>query len=67
MAYWRGDGERLLGDAIRERELNRKVELLIEANLLLYRELAYVFTALGVENFSSLGLKELKEELKEED
>lgn len=66
MAHWRGDGERLLGDAVREKNLARKVELLIEANLLLYRELAYVFAALGLENFSALGLKEMKEELKEE-
>lgn len=62
MAHWRGDGERLLGDAVREKDLSRKVELLVEANLLLYRELEYVMEHLGPENFSVLGLKEMKEE-----
>lgn len=62
MAHWRGDGRRLLGDAIRENDPVRKVELLVEANLLLYQELSYVLEHLGPENFSALGLKEMKGE-----
>lgn len=61
MAHWRGDGERLLGEAVRERNPERKVELLIEANLLLYRELEFVLSNLGTENFCTLGLKEIRE------
>lgn len=61
MAHWRGDGERALGEAVRERNLERKVELLIEANLLLYRELEFVMSNLGTENFCALGLKEIRE------
>lgn len=61
MAHWRGDGERLLGEAARERDLSRKVEMLIDANLLLYRELEFVLQNLGTENFCTLGLKEMRE------
>ena len=61
MAHWRGDGERLLGEAARERDLSRKVEKLIEANLLLYRELEFVLRNLGTENFCAMGLKEIRE------
>lgn len=62
MSHWRGDGERLLGEAIRETNLNRKVELLIDANLLMHRELEHVMQNLGPENFSVRGLEEMRKE-----
>lgn len=62
MSIWRGDGRQRLGEAIREKDLSRKVQLLVEANLLLYQELEWIFANLGPENFSRLGLKEVRGE-----
>lgn len=61
MAIYRGDGVRLLENAVWEKNLERKVELLIDTMNLHFRELEYVLSALGVENFSELGLKEIRE------
>ena len=62
MATWRGDGEKLLDQAIREPDLRKKVELLEAGLVLHFRELNQVFSTLGVENFSELGLREIRGE-----
>lgn len=60
MAHYRGDGERILEEAIREKEPGRKLDLIINALLLHFRELEHVLRSLGTENFSELGLKEIR-------
>lgn len=64
MAHWRGDGARLLGDAIREEKMERKVQLLIDALGLHFRELEYVLQSLGPENFGRLAIEEIAEEVR---
>lgn len=61
MAHWMGDGEKLLDRAIQEKDLNRKVALLEDALILHLRETRKVLSSLGVENFSELGLREIRE------
>ncbi len=61
MAHWMGDGEKALDQAIREKDLKRKVELLEDALILHFRELNQVLSNLGIENFSALGLREIRE------
>lgn len=61
MANWMGDGEKLLDQAIRTKDLSRKVELLEDALILHFRELNQVLSNLGIENFSELGLREIRE------
>lgn len=60
MAHYRGDGERFLEEAIREKEPGRKLDLIINALLLHFRELEHVLRSLGTENFSELGLREIR-------
>lgn len=64
MAHYRGDGERLLDQAIREPDVREKVELLVDGLLLHFRELEHVLQNLGTENFNQLGIKEIAEEVK---
>ena len=64
MAHYRGDGEKTLSAAIREKELGRKVEMLIEALLLHFRELQHVMEHLGAENFDEAGLRELLQKMR---
>lgn len=64
MATYRGDGERMLDQAVRERDLAQKVELLIDGLILHFRELEQVMTHLGIENFDEHGLRKLAEEVK---
>ena len=61
MAHWMGDGEKILDQAIRTKDLSRKVELLEDALILHFRELNQVLSNLGIENFSELGLREIRE------
>lgn len=61
MAHWMGDGEKLLDRAIQEKDLTRKVALLEDALILHLRETRQVLSSLGIENFSELGLKEIRE------
>lgn len=60
MAHYRGDGERILEEAIREQDPGRKLDLIINALLLHFRELEHVLRSLGTENFSELGLREIR-------
>lgn len=64
MAHFRGDGGRKLEEAVREKDLGRKVELLEDALVLHLAELERVLGHLGVENFDEYGLRKLGEELK---
>ena len=63
MAHFRGDGGRKLEEAIREKDLRRKVELMEDALVLHFAELEQVFEHLGPENFDAYGLKKLGEEI----
>lgn len=64
MAHFRGDGGQKLEEAIREKDLRRKVELLEDGLVLHLAELERVLEHLGPENFDAYGLKKLGEELK---
>ena len=64
MAIYRGDGARLLSQAVREKDLRRKVDLMEQGLLLHFRELEQVFQNLGSENFNALAFKELAKEVK---
>lgn len=64
MAIYRGDGRELLGQAIREKDLARKVELMERGLLLHFTELERVLSNLGSENFNHLMFKELAQEVK---
>lgn len=64
MATFRGDARAVLERALTEKRLPEKVEALEEAVVQLVVELEYVLAALGPENFSSGGLKELMEGMK---
>lgn len=61
MAHWMGDGEKLLDRAIQEQDLTRKVALMEDALILHFRETRQVLSNLGIENFSALGLREIRE------
>ena len=63
MAHYRGDGGKTLDQAVREPDLGRKVELIIDALLLQGRELEHVLGHLGPENFDEYGLKKMREEI----
>lgn len=63
MAHFRGDGGGKLEEAIREKDLGRKVELLEDALVLHLAELERVLEHLGPENFDAYGLKKLGEEI----
>lgn len=64
MATFRGDGGKLLTEAIREQDLRRKVDLMEQGLLLHFRELEQVLQNLGIENFNALAFKELAKEVK---
>ena len=64
MAIYRGDGRELLGQAIREKDLARKVELMEQGLLIHFQELDQVLSNLGVENFNCLIFKEMAKEVK---
>ena len=64
MAHFRGDGGRKLEEAIREKDLRRKVELLEDGLVLHLAELERVLEHLGPENFDAYGLKKLGEEIR---
>lgn len=61
MAFYRGDGQRALEQAVKERDPQKKVELMIDAMNLHFREMEHVLQNLGVENFGELGLREIRE------
>lgn len=63
MAHYRGDGGKTLDEAVREKNLSRKVELILDALVLQERELNHVFAHLGPENFDEYGLRKLGEEI----
>lgn len=63
MAHFRGDGGRKLEEAIREPNLQRKVELMEDALVMHLAELERVLEHLGPENFDAYGLKKLGEEI----
>lgn len=62
MAHWRGDGSKVLSEAIREKDPGKKLAKLEDALLLHFRELDYVMEHLGPENFGEDGLKRMREE-----
>lgn len=62
MAHWRGDGEKMLAEAVREPDPMKKLDKLEETLLLHFRELGYVLENLGPENFSPTGLEKLRKE-----
>lgn len=62
MAHFRGDGMQTLGQALREKNLEKKVELIESALVLHFRELEHMFENLGVENFCRKGIEDLKKE-----
>lgn len=64
MAIYRGDGARMLSQAVREQDLRRKVDLMEQGLLLHFRELEQVLQNLGSENFNALAFKELAKEVK---
>ena len=64
MAIYRGDGARLLSQAVKEQDLRRKVDLMEQGLLLHFRELDQVLQNLGSENFNALAFKELAKEVK---
>ena len=64
MATFRGDGGKLLTEAIREQDLRRKVDLMEQGLLLHFTELERVLSNLGVENFNCLMFKEMAKEVK---
>ena len=64
MAHYRGDGERILDQAIRETDTRKKVDLLVDGMLMHFRELEHVLQNLGTENFGQLGLREIAQEVK---
>ena len=64
MAIYRGDGAELVRQAIRERDVNRKVELMEQGMLLHFAELERVLENLGSENFNHLMFKELAQEVR---
>lgn len=64
MAIYRGDGARMVKEAIREKDLRRKVELMEQGLLLHFQELDQVLSNLGVENFNCLIFKEMAKEVK---
>ena len=63
MAHYRGDGGKTLDQAVREKNLGRKVELIIDALILQNRELEHTLGHLGPENFDEYGLRKLGEEI----
>ena len=64
MAIYRGDGARMVKEAIREKDLRRKVELMEQGLLIHFQELDQVLSNLGVENFNCLMFKEMAKEVK---
>ena len=64
MAIYRGDGARMVKEAIREKDLRRKVERMEQGLLLHFQELDQVLSNLGVENFNCLIFKEMAKEVK---
>lgn len=64
MAIYRGDGAKLLSQAIREKDLRRKVELMEQGLLLHFGELEKALSNLGAENFNALAFRELAQEVK---
>lgn len=64
MAIYRGDGARMLKEAVREKDLTRKVELMEQGLLLHFTELERVLSNLGVENFNCLMFKEMAKEVR---
>lgn len=64
MATYRGDGRELLGQAIREKDLARKVELMEQGLLLHFTELERVLSNLDVKNFNCLMFKEMAKEVR---
>ena len=63
MAIYRGDGSRMLKEAVREKNLQRKVELMEQGLLLHFQELEQVLSNLGSENFNHLMFRELAREV----
>lgn len=63
MAIYRGDGARMVKEALREQDLRRKVELMEQGLLLHFQELEQVLSNLGSENFNHLMFRELAREV----
>jgi hypothetical protein len=61
MATYRGDGQKRLGEALREPDPGRKLDGLTEAMLLHFNEMEYCLGHLGPENFSEGCLDALAE------
>ena len=61
MAHWRGDGEKMLAEAVREPDPMKKLAKLEDALALHFRELGFMLENLGPENFSPNGLEKMRE------